>query len=1075
MGVLPALLFLAFAPGAFGTTCTFDDLTALPHGVTQQVPYNYCGLDISGSSGFPAIYFSGSFFGVSADSQPNAVLAGGSGIIIGFGYNQSGTAPNVVIFGGFWVMTSATTCVDGSGQCGAVILTYTQQFLGGSAYTGTITLQPGVGTLVLSGYTGAAVTTGVIISYEGVNGPSDTNIPEYMSIDNITYTPTTGPACGAPTISPATQQNFPTTGGTGTITVTDNSACSWTASSTVPWIVITSGDSGTGNGTVSYLVAANTGGFRDSTISVSGAQLPIHQTGVPQFQALGTVANGGTGTTDALAGQPVMFTGSGWDPDGGPISITGPGVSLTVPTPLFSATQTLGFSNSNPPCTAQFTATQGSISETATITGTYLGKVVVADTNETGAQAGDQICETATVKTAQQYVDSRLPVVEGAAFAIESAPTNYGGSLFYALNPHASVQWGDAGILVNPGATVSFPDQRGNTVTLTGDATAPIANGVLTASGCAVTPGVQQAVTLDNTLACVNGDATITGGLAGAGSLFATGNIQIAGNVDLSSAFNSLAFAAGGNISFTGATPPSFTNVPGSLTQVSVGADGTVGGVNAQQQIFQYQSDPGWANIPGALEQIAVGSSSAIWGINAQQQIYRWDSADSKWVNVPGSLTQIAVSADGDVWGINYQSSIYHYNAQAGFFSEVPGTLAQIVAGSAGAIYGLNSAGSIYWYNLGTGYFEWIGGTIGFAQIAAGADGDLWAVKNNGAYHYDVLHDTMDAAGGASIAQVAIGSGASVFGVSVGGQVFQWSAGSQSWSQVPGNLSSIAVGANGTAWGVNPAQQIFTTGQVTRAYQALSWIPGSLSQISVGADGSVWGLNGNRVEFFNTGTQSFEAVAGAPLLAQLSLGARGDVWGIDDNGNIFQYDANAGSWNSIAGNLNFIEVGADRSVWGINSAGETYTYDQGNQGWKQIPGTLAQLSVGADGTTWGMNAQQQIYRFDADTQSWVNVPGSLIQISVGNATSVWGVNAAQWVYYYDSTKRAWVNVPGARLAQISVGSDGTVWGVNAEGSLYQWNPTTQTFTFVANGVSNVSVGNGAAVWALNNWGGIVTF
>lgn len=235
--------------------------------------------------------------------------------------------------------------------------------------------------------------------------------------------------------------------------------------------------------------------------------------------------------------------------------------------------------------------------------------------------------------------------------------------------------------------------------------------------------------------------------------------------------------------------------------------------------------------------------------------------------------------------------------------------------------------GGIFWYNPGTSYFEWIANTIGFTQLAVGQDGDLWAVKNNIAYHYDVLHNTMRAAAGASIARVAVGSGASVLGVAPGGQVFQWNAGSQTWAPVPGNLSSIAVGANGAVWGVNASQQIFTTGQVTRGYQTLSWIPGSLSQISVGADGSTWALNGNTVEFFNTGTQSFQPVSGAPALAQLSVGAGADVWGLDSGGNTFHYDASAAAWNNIPGNLKFIPAAAGGSVWGINADGETYTYD----------------------------------------------------------------------------------------------------------------------------------------------------
>src|SRR5262249_15999565 len=45
---------------------------------------------------------------------------------------------------------------------------------------------------------------------------------------------------------------FPPTGGTGTISVTAGNGCSWTATSLVSWILITSGRNGAGNGAVNY-------------------------------------------------------------------------------------------------------------------------------------------------------------------------------------------------------------------------------------------------------------------------------------------------------------------------------------------------------------------------------------------------------------------------------------------------------------------------------------------------------------------------------------------------------------------------------------------------------------------------------------------------------------------------------------------------------------------------------------------------------------------------------------------------------------------------------------------------------
>ncbi len=68
-------------------------------------------------------------------------------------------------------------------------------------------------------------------------------------------------------------------GGTASIAVTTQSACSWTASSNVSWISLTSGGSGSGSGTVAYSVAPNTGSARTGTITAAGQSLTVTQAG----------------------------------------------------------------------------------------------------------------------------------------------------------------------------------------------------------------------------------------------------------------------------------------------------------------------------------------------------------------------------------------------------------------------------------------------------------------------------------------------------------------------------------------------------------------------------------------------------------------------------------------------------------------------------------------------------------------------------------------------------------------------------------------------------------------------------
>lgn len=71
---------------------------------------------------------------------------------------------------------------------------------------------------------------------------------------------------------------FPSSGGTYTVPVF--ATCGWTATSSQPWITFSGGNTGSGNATLSYQIAANTtGGVRAGQIDVNGIKFDINQIG----------------------------------------------------------------------------------------------------------------------------------------------------------------------------------------------------------------------------------------------------------------------------------------------------------------------------------------------------------------------------------------------------------------------------------------------------------------------------------------------------------------------------------------------------------------------------------------------------------------------------------------------------------------------------------------------------------------------------------------------------------------------------------------------------------------------------
>ncbi|MFQ5965394.1 MAG: BACON domain-containing protein, partial [Candidatus Scalinduaceae bacterium] len=80
-------------------------------------------------------------------------------------------------------------------------------------------------------------------------------------------------------ISP-TSHFFSESGGTGSVSVSALGGCTWTASSNASWITITSGSSGSGNGTVSYSVSLNpVMSSRKGIMTIAGQTFTVIQKG----------------------------------------------------------------------------------------------------------------------------------------------------------------------------------------------------------------------------------------------------------------------------------------------------------------------------------------------------------------------------------------------------------------------------------------------------------------------------------------------------------------------------------------------------------------------------------------------------------------------------------------------------------------------------------------------------------------------------------------------------------------------------------------------------------------------------
>ncbi len=174
---------------------------------------------------------------------------------------------------------------------------------------------------------GSSGTGNGTVNYSVAQNSSTSSRTGTMTIAGNTFTVSQlGQSCTY-SISP-TSQSFEASGGSGSVSVTATNGCSWTAVSNASWITVTSGSSGTGNGTVNYSVASNSStSSRTGTMTIAGSTFTVSQSGAtgppdiavnPTTLDFGlksinktytlpvTVSNTGTGTLTVTS---VIFTG----------------------------------------------------------------------------------------------------------------------------------------------------------------------------------------------------------------------------------------------------------------------------------------------------------------------------------------------------------------------------------------------------------------------------------------------------------------------------------------------------------------------------------------------------------------------------------------------------------------------------------------------------------------------------------------------------------------------------------------------------------------------------------------------
>jgi len=240
---------------------------------------------------------------------------------------------------------STLTAASGSTVPGGVVV---QVVAAGGAFAGTPI--PNVGARIVDSddpsspaSASCAGPTGVVLTNSAgmatcdlmVTGASGTVEELRASVGGVQYTRafsltiTPGQNCNY-SLS-AISQSVGSAGGTGSVNIATSSGCGWSAASNSAFIAITSPTSGTGNGSVSYSVEANSGPARSGTLTIAGHNYTVNQSAAGSGPSVLTISPPTLPDGTVGASYQIMLTATGgtapyaWSPAG---SISTSGLSF---------------------------------------------------------------------------------------------------------------------------------------------------------------------------------------------------------------------------------------------------------------------------------------------------------------------------------------------------------------------------------------------------------------------------------------------------------------------------------------------------------------------------------------------------------------------------------------------------------------------------------------------------------------------------------------------------------------------------------------------------------------------------
>jgi hypothetical protein len=267
--------------------------------------------------------------------------------------------------------------------------------------------------------------------------------------------------------------------------------------------------------------------------------------------------------------------------------------------------------------------------------------------------------------------------------------------------------------------------------------------------------------------------------------------------------------------------------------------------------------------VTGTLVRVAAGRNE-VFGLESGGAIWRYDASTQTFNRVPGSLQQVAVGGGtlsqlDAVWGIT-GGAVYQFNFTTEVFDKVSAPeFSQIAVGEGVEdnchpyeVWGIapgpsgSSTTNLYRYDYCTNTFVVQGDSAFWTAVATGS-GAVWSIDDGlpGNFDFSGQEGFFVGNGATLLTEIAVGVN-DVWGTNSSNQIFRYDPNTGAFVEIPGALAQIAAGGDGV-WGVNSSNEIFRfdSSSAGRGTAEVSFVqvPGTLTSIAVGSGAGVWGVN----------------------------------------------------------------------------------------------------------------------------------------------------------------------------------------------------------------------------------------